>query len=56
VGANAWHMGPMGQWLEQARGERRDARALAPNRWGHGKVGPADQRRGASAGTGADAR
>jgi hypothetical protein len=42
--------GPWASCSGGTRGERRDARALVPDRWGHGKAEPVGQRHGASAG------
>lgn len=39
-----------------AGGERRDARALVPDGWGHGKARPASQQHEASGGMNADTR
>jgi hypothetical protein len=46
---------PRASGLGGAGGERRNARTLLPNEWGHDKDGPAGQWRRASAGAGAGA-
>jgi hypothetical protein len=42
--------GPWASGSGGTRCERRDARALVPDGWGHDKAGPIGQRHGASAG------
>jgi hypothetical protein len=46
--------GPWASSSGEAGGKRRDANALVPDGWGHGKAGLAGERHGASAGAEAD--